>query len=223
MRRHALHITAALLAFSVGFLTADSYQNLAYALPLSLLAFLLTKALPRVELDLHFLMVVVMSLLLWSAGVAEALDILSLEGGSCVIEFSGGGDGGSFESSVDVRPPPTNRPFAETSNCSCGGADESPTTVNSVWAAAVDRKAVAKPAPHYPPIAKAARAEGAVAVWVLVDESGRVVWSKAISGHPLLQRSAAEAACSARFSPTPVDGPPIRVSGILTYKFLLWY
>jgi TonB family protein len=222
MRRHVLHIAAALLTFTVGFVTADSYENLGYALPLSLLAFLLTKALPRVELDLHFLTVVVMSLLLWAAGVAAALDILSLEGGSCVIEFSGEGDRESLESNVDAQPPPTNRPFAEITGHPCQSTDVSPTLVNSVWAGVVDRKAVAKPAPHYPPVAKAARAEGAVAVWVLADESGRVVWSKSISGHPLLQRSAMEAACSARFSPILVDSSPIRASGILTYKFMLW-
>jgi hypothetical protein len=88
MRRHALHIAAALAAFSVGFLTADGYKNLGYALPLSLLAFLFTKALPRIELDLHFLTVVVMSLLMWAAGLTACFSILSQQGGSCVIDFS---------------------------------------------------------------------------------------------------------------------------------------
>lgn len=88
MRRHVLHITAALLAFSVGFLTADSYENLAYALPLSLLAFFLAKVWPRLEIDLHFLMVIAMSLLLWSAGLSAFLSLFSSSGGSCVLDFS---------------------------------------------------------------------------------------------------------------------------------------
>jgi protein TonB len=85
----------------------------------------------------------------------------------------------------------------------------------------LDRKAEVKPAPNYPPIAKAARAVGTVAVWVLIDESGRVVRSQAISGHPLLKQPAMQAACTARFSPLMADGPPVRVSGILTYQFML--
>ena len=221
MRRHVLHIAAALLAFSVGFLTADSYQNLAYALPLSLLAFLLTKALPHVELDPHFLAVVVMAFLLWAAGVTALFSVLSWEGGSCVIEFSEGVDKGAAGFSRGDRQPPADTSHAEIPNHPCVSADISPGALNSFWAGVVDRKATVKPAPHYPPIAKAARAVGAVAVWVLVDESGRVVRSQAISGHPLLKQPAMEAACSARFSPTPVDGPPVRVSGILTYKFML--
>ena len=71
MRRSVLHIVAASLALTAGFLSSDGYRNLAYALTLSLLAFFLTKTLPRMEdLDPHFWMVVAISLLLWVACVA---------------------------------------------------------------------------------------------------------------------------------------------------------
>ena len=219
MRRHLLHIAAASLAFLVGFLTADSSKNLIYALPLSLLAFFVVKVLPRLEIDLHFLMVVVMSLLLWAAGASAFLSHFSDGGGSCVLEFTDESNHTPIDLNGDAQLPPADQTLSEISNYSCGGADISPPVTNSVWAGVVDKKAITKPKPHYPPIAKAARAEGTVAVWVLVDESGRVLWSRAISGHPLLQQPAMKAACSARFSPVLVDGPPIRVSGILTYKF----
>src|SRR3712207_8126518 len=54
-------------------------------------------------------------------------------------------------------------------------------------------KAISKPQPAYPPIAKAARASGTVTVQILVDESGRVVSASAVSGHPLLQQAAVSA------------------------------
>jgi TonB family protein len=77
------------------------------------------------------------------------------------------------------------------------------------------------PEPSYPPIAKAAGAEGEVHVKVLVDEDGNVVAAEAVSGHPLLQSAAVDAARAAKFKPTLVDGKPVKVSGILSYVFKL--
>src|SRR5215210_782207 len=77
------------------------------------------------------------------------------------------------------------------------------------------------PAPTPPPIAKAARASGTVTVQILVDESGRVVSASAVSGHPLLQQAAVAAARNARFSPTLLSGQPVKVSGVITYNFVL--
>lgn len=82
-------------------------------------------------------------------------------------------------------------------------------------------KAISKPQPAYPAIAKAARASGTVVVQVLVDEQGRVVSAHAVSGHPLLQQSAVSAARQARFSPTLLSGQPVKVSGVITYNFVL--
>ena len=82
-------------------------------------------------------------------------------------------------------------------------------------------KAVSKPAPVYPPIAKAARAQGTVVVQVVVDEDGDVISANAVSGHPLLQQAAVAAARQAKFSPTRLNGTPVKVSGALTYNFVL--
>lgn len=82
-------------------------------------------------------------------------------------------------------------------------------------------KAVSKPQPAYPPVATAARASGTVVVEVLVDETGGVVSAKSISGHPLLQQAAVDAAKHARFSPTRLSGKPVKVSGTITYNFVL--
>ena len=85
----------------------------------------------------------------------------------------------------------------------------------------LDGKAISKPSPVYPTIAKAARVQGTVVVEVVVGENGNVVLANAVSGPPLLQRAALAAARQAKFSPTLLSGQPVGVSGTLTYNFSL--
>lgn len=80
-------------------------------------------------------------------------------------------------------------------------------------------KAISKPQPVYPAIAKAAKAGGTVVVQVLIDEDGKVTEAHAISGHSLLRKAAEEAARNARFSPTQLSGQPVKVTGVITYNF----
>ena len=82
-------------------------------------------------------------------------------------------------------------------------------------------KTVAKPVPPYPAAAQAVRAQGAVVVQIVVDEQGRVISSKATSGHPLLRNAAEGAALRARFTPTLLTGQPVKVTGFITYNFVL--
>ncbi|GAC1446469.1 MAG: hypothetical protein NVSMB56_05450 [Pyrinomonadaceae bacterium] len=82
-------------------------------------------------------------------------------------------------------------------------------------------KAISKPAPAYPAIAKTARQQGTVLVGLTVDESGKVISARAISGAPLLQQAAVQAAYQARFAPTLLSGQPVKISGTLTYNFVL--
>jgi protein TonB len=82
-------------------------------------------------------------------------------------------------------------------------------------------KAVSKPQPVYPPIARAANAQGTVIVRILVDDDGHVMSAQATSGHPLLQQAAVAAARQARFSPTLLNGEPVKVAGVITYNFML--
>jgi protein TonB len=81
-------------------------------------------------------------------------------------------------------------------------------------------KAISLPKPPYPPIAKAARASGTVVVQITIDEAGKVISARAISGHPLLQAAAVQAAYAARFSPTQLSGQPVKVMGTLHYNFV---
>jgi len=81
--------------------------------------------------------------------------------------------------------------------------------------------AVSLPAPNYPDAAKRMRASGAVTVEVVIDEMGKVISAQAISGPVALREAAVQAALRARFSPTKLSGQPVKVAGIISYKFTL--
>ena len=81
-------------------------------------------------------------------------------------------------------------------------------------------KAESLPKPDYPPAARAVRAQGAVSVQIIIDEDGNIMAASAVSGHPLLRAAAEAAAREAKFSPTLLDGKPVKVSGVLTYNFV---
>jgi len=85
----------------------------------------------------------------------------------------------------------------------------------------ITSKAIDKPAPPYPPIAKAANIQGTVAVQIVIDEQGRVVSAKATSGPPLLLNAAVQAAYRARFTPTVLGGQAVKVTGSISYNFVL--
>jgi TonB family protein len=81
-------------------------------------------------------------------------------------------------------------------------------------------KATDMPVPEYPVIARAAHASGSVTVEITIDENGAVVAAHAVSGHPLLQAAAVNAARQATFTPTRLSGEPVKVSGVLVYNFV---
>jgi protein TonB len=81
--------------------------------------------------------------------------------------------------------------------------------------------AINLPQPVYPEAAKRMRTGGTVSVEVVLDESGKVVSAVAVSGPSLLREAAIQAALKARFSPTKLSGQPVKVSGVINYKFAL--
>ncbi|MFT3743843.1 MAG: energy transducer TonB [Pyrinomonadaceae bacterium] len=91
---------------------------------------------------------------------------------------------------------------------------------NMAPGAVLNGSAVSLAKPSYPAAAKAVRAGGSVNVQVLIYDDGTVYSAEAISGHPLLRRSSELAACSSKFTPTLLNGIPVKVSGIVTYNFV---
>jgi protein TonB len=85
----------------------------------------------------------------------------------------------------------------------------------------LNSKALKLPKPNYPLMARNIRLQGTVSVQVLIDESGKVISAKAVSGHPLLVPEAQKAAMQAVFSPTIISDQPVKVSGVITYNFVM--
>lgn len=113
-------------------------------------------------------------------------------------------------------PPAFNRMPADAANAT----QEMPKQIR-VSGGVLQGSALRKVQPPYPPIAKAAQAEGAVQVQVLVNETGEVLEASAVNGHPLLRDAALQAAQQWQFKPTELGGKPVKVSGVLTFNFTL--
>ena len=85
----------------------------------------------------------------------------------------------------------------------------------------INSEAISLPKPAYPRLAIETRTQGSVAVQVLIDQTGKVISAQVMSGHPVLAAAAVKAAYQARFSPTIIGDQPVKVSGIITYNFVL--
>ena len=81
--------------------------------------------------------------------------------------------------------------------------------------------AISLPSPLYPDAARRSRMQGVVTVEVVLDETGKVISAKATDGPAMLRDAAVQAALKARFSPTKLSGQPVKVSGVINYKFTL--
>ena len=122
-----------------------------------------------------------------------------------------GGGGKGMDELVGTTPPP---PPAKKEAVK-------PAAPITVSLGVVNGKATALPKPVYTSIAKAARAYGVVTVQVLIDEQGKVVSARAVNGHPLLLKESVQAAYQARFTPTKLSNQPVKVSGVITYNFVM--
>jgi TonB family protein len=82
-------------------------------------------------------------------------------------------------------------------------------------------KAIERPSPAYPPLARAAGVEGPAAIEIIIAPDGRVESARAVNGHALLAAAARDAARRWRFEPTLLNGTAVRVTGIITFVFRL--
>ena len=132
---------------------------------------------------------------------------------------SGGVPGGVPGGASGGAPPPPPPPPPPTP-----AATPAPTPIPKeikVSGGVLQGNAVRKVQPPYPPIAKAARAQGAVRIQVTISEEGRVIEAAALDGHPLLREAALQAARQWVFNPTNLSGVPVKVQGVLTFNFTL--
>jgi Ca-activated chloride channel family protein len=112
------------------------------------------------------------------------------------------------------------RPSTQAKTDAAQTAEAKPAPHAPVSGGVLNGKAVSLPKPVYPLAAKDMGAAGVVTVEVMVDETGKVISARALSGHPLLQTACVNAARLARFSPTILSGQAVKVLGTITYTFL---
>jgi TonB family protein len=104
----------------------------------------------------------------------------------------------------DNAPPPAPRPL-----------------LKPVSGGVLNGMALVLPPPTYPSTALRMRQSGLVQIEVVVDENGKVISARALSGPSTLRDVAVEAAYRARFSPTKLSGQPVKVTGQINYNFTL--
>ena len=95
------------------------------------------------------------------------------------------------------------------------------TILKPISGGVLNGSALSLPTPSYPDAAKRMRVSGVVVVEVVIDETGKVISAKASSGPATLREAAVQAARKARFSPTKLSGQPVKVSGVINYRFSL--
>jgi TonB family protein len=92
-----------------------------------------------------------------------------------------------------------------------------PTPCPPINGGILNAKADRLPPQKYP---RGSRDSGAVVIQILVDEQGKVIAAEPVSGPESLRTSALEAAKKSTFKPTRLSGQPIKVSGVLVYRFV---
>ncbi|HEY7544524.1 MAG TPA: energy transducer TonB [Blastocatellia bacterium] len=83
----------------------------------------------------------------------------------------------------------------------------------------LQQEAIKRVTPSYPIAAASAGISGAVVVEIVIDEEGKVMSARAISGPPQLCDAAIEAARRWQFRPTTLSGEPVKVIGTITFNF----
>lgn len=82
-------------------------------------------------------------------------------------------------------------------------------------------RVISLPRPVYPDEARQQKVAGIVRVMATVDENGSVAEAEAVSGSPLLQDAAVNAAKQAKFEPLGRAGRSTRTKTIISYNFQL--
>jgi TonB family protein len=77
------------------------------------------------------------------------------------------------------------------------------------------------PQPAYPDEVRKQKIEGMVAVVITIGNDGNVIYAKAKSGPEELHSVSEAAALKARFKPSTLNGEPVKVTGVISYNFVL--
>jgi protein TonB len=82
-------------------------------------------------------------------------------------------------------------------------------------------RAISRPMPDYPPLARMARVQGTVRLEAVISTDGRIQNLRVLAGHPLLVNAALEAVARWRYQPTLLNGEPVEVVTEIDVNFAL--
>ena len=75
--------------------------------------------------------------------------------------------------------------------------------------------------PQYPPLARAARVQGAVVLQAVIGKDGSIQGLKLVSGHPMLAPAAIDAVKQWKYKPYFLNGEPVEVDTTIMVNFTL--
>jgi VWFA-related protein/TonB family protein len=117
-----------------------------------------------------------------------------------------------------TTPAPSAQPKSDAPKTT-GAAQATPQPQAPIAGGVLNARAIKLPKPPFPETARRMRVSGTVNVEVTIDESGKVITARAVSGHILLREAAVLAAREARFTPTILHDKPVQVLGVIVYNF----
>jgi Gram-negative bacterial TonB protein C-terminal len=92
-----------------------------------------------------------------------------------------------------------------------------PSQASPISGGILNGKATVLPLAPYP---QSSTESGLVKVGVLVSEDGNVIFAEVIDGPKSLRAAAIAAVLKTKFSPTRLSGQPVKISGVLVYRFV---
>ena len=133
-----------------------------------------------------------------------------------------GGVAAGFKGMVsDVPPPPPPPPPPPLGGSSSSGKTSLDPTALKVGGAISPPKRLVNVNPVYPPEANEARVQGVVILEVLIGPDGKVENSRILRSIPMLDQAATDAVRQWEFTPTLLNGNPVKVVMTVTVNFTL--
>lgn len=127
---------------------------------------------------------------------------------NCVPGGTGPVGANSVFGSVGLAPPPPPPP-------------PKPTAPPPRVSVMMEGNLVYKVQPVYPPMARAARIQGAVVLRAIISKGGTIEDLQVMSGHPMLVKAAIDAVSQWRYRPYILNSQPIEVETHVTVNFVL--
>lgn len=154
-------------------------------------------------------------------GPRDAQTILAMKNYACIDFLADAGQWRGKDSTINPDDPV--KALRNRATCWLSGFKEdcSDSVGQGARAGVLNGKAVHLATPRYPEVARNQRRSGVSFIVVLIDESGKVIQSRAVcGGYDELNEASLQAARASVFTPTTMNGQPVKVTGAIIYNFV---